>query len=89
MQNCQYCQYFYHIGSFPIGKQINNDGGPDISIQFRLRKHRITKDWLLYDIVAEGISLVASKQTEFAGTIRRDGIKTLIERLENSVAYGD
>lgn len=39
-------------------------------------------DWLAFDMVAEGISLLSSKQSEWNGKIRQDGILAVANELE-------
>ena len=47
---------------------------PPIELVFRLRKNKKTGDWLIYDVLAEGISMLASKRAEVSGAIRKVGI---------------
>jgi phospholipid transport system substrate-binding protein len=57
-------------------------GRNPISLSFRVRKNKKTKDWKAYDMVAEGVSLLDSKQAELAGIIRRKGLPHVTEMLK-------
>lgn len=57
-------------------------GKPDINVVFQLRKNTKTGEWKVFDMVAEGISLLASKQSELGGAIRQKGIDNVSLMLE-------
>ncbi|MGR5133940.1 ABC transporter substrate-binding protein [Vibrio alfacsensis] len=59
---------------------------PNITLEFKLRKDKKTGEWLAFDMVAEGISLLSSKQSEWNGKIRQDGILSVAKDLENLAA---
>ncbi|WP_158966572.1 phospholipid-binding protein MlaC [Paraglaciecola sp. L3A3] len=69
--------------SMTIKSIIRGAGRPDISIHFKLRKNSKTQEWKTYDLVAEGISLLSSKQTEFASLIRQQGIQAVIDVMKS------
>jgi phospholipid transport system substrate-binding protein len=60
-------------------------GRPDINIAFKLRKSKTTDEWKAYDMVAEGISLLSSKQSEFEGILRQDGIQAVIDAMNSTI----
>lgn len=62
---------------------IRKAGNPDIRISFKLRKNKKTQEWKTYDLVAEGISLLSSKRTEFAAIIRQQGIEAVIDVMKS------
>ena len=62
---------------------IRQAGRPDINISFKLRKSIKTQEWKTYDLVAEGISLLSSKRSEFASIIRQQGIQAVIDIMKN------
>ena len=51
---------------------------------YRLRRQG--DDWRVYDVVIEGVSLVANYRTQFASILRKEGIDRLLERLESKIA---
>ncbi|MFA0439469.1 toluene tolerance protein [Vibrio sp. 10N.286.49.C2] len=54
---------------------------PNINLEFKLRKDKKTGDWKAFDMIAEGISLLSSKQSEWNTKIRREGILSVAEEL--------
>lgn len=56
-------------------------GRDPIDISFRVRKSNKTGEWKAYDMVAEGISLLDSKQAELSGLIRQKGLPHVTEML--------
>ena len=61
---------------------IKDDGRPDIKIAFKVRKSSKTKQWRAYDMVAEGISMLSSKRSEFEAVLRQDGIDKVIAIMQ-------
>lgn len=55
---------------------------PNIKLEFKLRKDKKTGEWKAFDMVAEGISLLSSKQSEWNSKIRQQGILAVAEELE-------
>ncbi|MDT0595985.1 ABC transporter substrate-binding protein [Glaciecola petra] len=64
---------------------IKDDVRPDIKVAFKVRKDKRSGDWQAYDMIAEGISLLSSKQTEFESILRKEGINSVIERMRESI----
>lgn len=62
---------------------IKDDGRPDIKIAFKVRKSSRTDEWKAYDMVAEGISMLSSKSTEFESVLRQDGVEKVIEIMRS------
>ncbi|MFT2089947.1 phospholipid-binding protein MlaC [Paraglaciecola sp. 2405UD69-4] len=69
--------------SMTVKAIIREEARPDIHVNFKLRKNSKTQEWKTYDLVAEGISLLSSKQSEFAPMIRQDGIQAVIDVMKN------
>lgn len=65
---------------------VKDPGRPDINISFKLRKNSKTNEWKAYDMVAEGISLLSSKQSEFESILRQDGIQKVIDIMKEKIA---
>ena len=65
---------------------VSEPGRPDIKIAFKVRKNSQTNEWKAYDMVAEGISVLSSKQSEFESILRQDGIDRVIELMREKVA---
>ncbi|WP_261817479.1 phospholipid-binding protein MlaC [Vibrio gallicus] len=54
---------------------------PPIKIEFKWRKDKRSGEWQAFDIVAEGISLLSSKQSEWGGKIRSNGLPAVTKEL--------
>jgi phospholipid transport system substrate-binding protein len=65
---------------------VKEPGRPDINIAFKLRKNSKTNEWKAYDMVAEGISLLSSKQSEFESILRQDGIQAVIDLMKHKIS---
>jgi phospholipid transport system substrate-binding protein len=65
---------------------IKDGDRPDIKVAFKVRKDRQSDQWQVYDMVAEGISLLSSKRTEFESILRQDGVDKVIELMRKSIA---
>lgn len=55
---------------------------PPINISFKVRRNRKTNDWKAFDMVAEGVSLLDSKQKELSSVIRQKGLPYVTELLK-------
>ena len=55
---------------------------PSIKLEFKLRKDKKSGEWKAFDMVAEGISLLSSKQSEWNTKIRQEGILQVADELE-------
>lgn len=65
---------------------IVDSPNPNINIEFKLRKDSKTGQWQAFDMIAEGISLLSAKQSEWNGKIRTQGIMSVAHELENMAA---
>ena len=53
---------------------VQNGGQAPIKLDFKWRKNSKTGEWQAYDMVAEGVSMVVTKQNEWSGILRQQGI---------------
>ncbi|EKO3477096.1 ABC transporter substrate-binding protein [Vibrio fluvialis] len=58
---------------------------PNIKLEFKLRKEK-SGEWRAFDMIAEGISLLSSKQSEWNGKIRQEGILAVAKELDDLAA---
>lgn len=65
---------------------VKDPGRPDINLAFKLRKNKKTNEWKAYDMVAEGISLLSSKQSEFESILRKDGLQKVIDLMNDTIS---
>jgi len=61
---------------------IDPDGRPPVRLDFQWRKNTQTGKWQAYDMVAEGISMITTKQNEWADLLRTKGIDGLTAQLK-------
>lgn len=64
-----------------VSTSVGKAGAPDIPIDYKVFKED-SGDWKVYDVVIDGVSLVANYRTSFSGEIRRIGIGGLIKWME-------
>ncbi|WP_457913632.1 phospholipid-binding protein MlaC [Candidatus Gillettellia adelgis] len=65
---------------------INNNGRPPARLDFQWRKNTKTGYWQAYDMIAEGVSMITSKQNEWAATLRTQGVSGLTKQLQTAAA---
>lgn len=65
-----------------VNTRVIMQGRDDIDVSFKVRKNRKTKEWKAFDMVAEGVSLLDSKQAELGGVIRQKGLPYVTELLK-------
>lgn len=65
--------------------RVLDEGRPDIEIGFKLRKNK-KGEWSAFDMVAEGISVLKSKQSELQGVIRQQGVASVTQLLLDKAA---
>lgn len=74
-----------------VNTKIIEPGRDPINISFRVRFIKKTNEWKAYDMVAEGVSLLDSKQAELTGLIRQKGIEhvtgMLKEKSDRNITY--
>ncbi|MCA6952654.1 phospholipid-binding protein MlaC [Pectobacterium polaris] len=63
---------------------IDNSGRPPIRLDFQWRKNSKTGNWQAYDMIAEGVSMITTKQNEWAAILRQNGVDGLTKQLESS-----
>ncbi len=74
-----------------VAVQVIEAGRPPIKLSFKVRrlmtgkrkdkKPRVGDQWKAIDLVAEGISLLQSKQSEIGGLVQKEGIESVINML--------
>ena len=65
---------------------IDQGGRPPIRLDFQWRKNSQTGYWQAYDMIAEGVSMITTKQNEWASTLRQTGIDGLTKQLQAAAA---
>ncbi|MEL0628707.1 MlaC/ttg2D family ABC transporter substrate-binding protein [Psychromonas aquatilis] len=67
------------IVSIPVRMRDNN--GQVTQLAFKLRKNKKTNEWKVFDIIAEGVSMLDTKRSEFGSLIQNKGIDEVIQLL--------
>jgi phospholipid transport system substrate-binding protein len=62
-----------------VPTRIASAGAPSIPIDYRLKLDGAK--WLVYDVVIDGVSLIANYRGQFTSVVRRNGIDGLISAL--------
>ncbi|KLV06191.1 toluene tolerance protein [Photobacterium aquae] len=55
---------------------------PPIRLDFKLRKNSKTSQWQAFDMVAEGVSMISTKQSEWSGKLRSQGVDAVTQDLK-------
>ncbi|WGE69437.1 phospholipid-binding protein MlaC [Actinobacillus equuli subsp. haemolyticus] len=63
---------------------LSSGNAAPIKLDFKWRKNSKTGEWQAYDMVAEGVSMVATKQNEWSGVLRQKGIDALTAQVAQS-----
>ncbi|MCW2475525.1 MULTISPECIES: phospholipid-binding protein MlaC [unclassified Symbiopectobacterium] len=63
---------------------LDNGGRPPVRLDFQWRKNSQTGNWQAYDMIAEGVSMITTKQNEWAAILRQQGVDGLTKQLEAS-----
>lgn len=58
-------------------------GQQPLRIDFQWRKNSVTGEWKAYDLIAEGVSMITTKQNEWSTILRQNGIDALTKQLND------
>ncbi|WBM71121.1 phospholipid-binding protein MlaC [Buttiauxella sp. WJP83] len=61
---------------------IDPNGRPPVRLDFQWRKNTQTGHWQAYDMIAEGVSMITTKQNEWSDILRTKGIDGLTAQLQ-------
>ena len=57
-------------------------GGETLQVNFKLRKNK-KKEWRVYDVDIEGVSLITTFRSQFSGVLKNSTFEELLEKLKN------
>ncbi|ACY83354.1 phospholipid-binding protein MlaC [Edwardsiella piscicida] len=60
---------------------FDNQGRPPVRLDFQWRKNTQTGHWQAFDMIAEGVSMITTKQNEWAAILREKGVDGLTQQL--------
>lgn len=61
---------------------IDPNGRPPVRLDFQWRKNTQTGNWQAYDMIAEGVSMITTKQNEWSDLLRTKGVDGLTAQLK-------
>jgi len=64
-----------------IAVKVRDDNNQVTNLVFKLRKNKKTSEWKVFDVIAEGVSMLNTKKSELGELIRKDGIDQVIKLL--------
>ncbi|HHR5954960.1 TPA: phospholipid-binding protein MlaC [Providencia alcalifaciens] len=62
----------------------DTNGRPPVRLDFQWHKNSKTGYWQAYDMIAEGVSMITTKQNEWGDILRKQGIDGLTAQLQRS-----
>lgn len=65
---------------------IDTNGRPPVRLDFQWRKNSRSGNWQAYDMIAEGVSMITTKQNEWSDTLRQKGVDGLTAQLKSYAA---
>lgn len=65
---------------YTVETKIIDKDGTTINIDYKIKKHE-NGAYMIFDVIAEGVSLITTQRSDFASVLSRDGIDALIARL--------
>ncbi|CNE50252.1 phospholipid-binding protein MlaC [Yersinia nurmii] len=60
---------------------LDPNGRPPVRLDFQWRKNSQTGHWQAFDMIAEGVSMISTKQNEWASILRTQGVDGLTKQL--------
>lgn len=62
---------------------VDPNGRPPVRLDFQWRKNSQTGKWQAFDMIAEGVSMITTKQNEWSDILRTKGIDGLTAQLQS------
>lgn len=62
-----------------VRSEVRMPGGPSIQVSYSV--HLKNSEWKVYDVIIDGVSLVANYRTTFSNEIKQGGLDALIDKL--------
>ena len=66
-------------GKYLVKTKVIGDNGAPLLVDYRIRK--TDEGYKIYDVVAEGVSLIVTQRAEFSSFIQRVGIDKFLDKL--------
>lgn len=72
-------------GEYTVQTEFNEPNKPSIRVDYKIRQNS-EGTYEIFDIVAEGVSMITTQRSDFGSILSRKGIKHLIKLLKNKVS---
>ena len=66
---------------YVVETQIVSSDGTSVNIGYKIRKYEDGK-YMIFDVIAEGVSLIITQRADFSSVLERGGVDELITMLE-------
>ena len=74
-------------GQMEIRSRLVKSDGGEVSLDYLL--HQVGGEWRILNVIAEGVSDLALKRTDYTGYLKKHGFDALLGRLNDKIArYG-
>ena len=71
-------------GEYLVQTEVNTDTGNKVRIDYMLIK-KGTNKYIIFDIIAEGVSMISTQRSEFRSIISNSGVQGLINHLRAKI----
>ncbi|WP_298440911.1 ABC transporter substrate-binding protein [uncultured Ferrimonas sp.] len=68
-------------GIVNVGMTFIDGNRPPVEVKFKMRLNKKSGKWQAIDLIAEGASILAAKESEFGGLIRQQGLDAVSDLL--------
>lgn len=76
--------YDKNKNEYIVETQIVSNDGATINVDYKVRKDEDGK-YTIFDVVAEGVSLIVTQRSDFSSILARGGINDLIQKLNAKI----
>lgn len=66
-------------GTYIVETKIISSDGAAINVDYKVRQE--SGKYMIFDVIAEGVSLITTQRSDFASVLARDGVDGLISKL--------
>jgi phospholipid transport system substrate-binding protein len=69
---------------YMVQTEITNPGKAPIRVDYKVREDKGT--YKIFDIIAEGVSMITTQRSDFGSILSRQGVDSLVKKLEEKTA---
>lgn len=71
-------------GEYLVQTEIINTGKAPIRVDYKIRESK--GQYIIFDIIAEGVSMITTQRSDFGSILTRQGVDTLVKKLKEKTA---